>query len=128
VATDDDDVNKPDNVPDCVDQDAHDQDIAEINRRWAFLAGVAWAGFSRVGRGVVVIDLSSNAEEEVTFAGGATPCDCHAHLVRDYEPEREVVIAVLRGDDERVYVVANQPPPPEAFARSAAEILKAEVR
>lgn len=79
-----------------------------------------------MGPGVVVITVLEDGSLDIEYGGGIDPCDPHADLMREYDPGRQVVLAVLREGEEQVYVLVGSPPPPEAFELNKDKILGAE--
>jgi len=63
---------------------------------WPRLATVAWDGWLAQGRGAVTIENGS-VPPALAYRAGA-PCPCHAGAVEAYDPETQVVVAVVDDD------------------------------
>lgn len=81
---------------------------------WIRIAGLAWQGFLLEGLGTLVVRIHP-CGISYEFRSSAVP-QCCAAYVQSYDPEDEIVVVVQRGDDERAYLVAGWPSPPQAFA------------
>ena len=108
------------------DQGDHTKVLTDLGLKWDFIAGIAWVSFTRMGPGVVVVTVLQDGSLDIEYGGGSDPCDPHADLMREYDPERQVVLAVVRDGEEHVYVLDGSPPPPEAFENDKDKILNAE--
>jgi len=96
---------------DLTDQ-ASDEDFEPVMAIWPVVAALAWEAQLEHGRGVVVVDDERGV---LTFQSGA-PCACHDALVAAYNPEREVVVALVCEREHPVFrVLAGWPAPPDAF-------------
>lgn len=92
---------------------------------WLRIAGLAWQGFILEGPGALVVRICS-CGIRYEFRSMAIP-ECCLEYVESYDPEDQVVVVVQRGDDERAYLVAGWPSPPQAFAILPAEATESTV-
>ena len=78
---------------------------------WPQIASAAWAGYLAPGRGLTIVDtrktysVPTGLSHAISYlpAGSVTAAD-DARMVREYDPEREVVVGMLRANgDEDVY-------------------------
>ncbi|HXG92953.1 MAG TPA: hypothetical protein VNN73_11380 [Blastocatellia bacterium] len=114
------------------DIDTPDQHITFLKRQWRALAAFAWQKYLSEGRGAVVVDLRNastdgpnlnvptfyiaEASERLAKLGG-WPNQEIAEVVRDYDPEQDVVFIFLRLDgDIYHYNVSDELTPPKAHA------------
>ena len=98
------------------DRQAH---MAFIQRNLDFLLAAAWQGYQAQGRGAICID-ADRAVPDPVWAGGITPglyltrtmlgeqgMDWPdpdiKRMVRQYDPEKEIVVAILGGGDGDYY-------------------------
>jgi len=110
------------------DRQAH---LHFIQRNLPLLATMAWDGYVKQGRGAIFID-GARAIEDPVWEGGLTPGlyvtkrmlkhagfpewpdPDIARMVREYEPTREVVVAILSEDGDADYyrfgTPGNEPP------------------
>ncbi len=88
-----------------------DSDLAYIMENWSQIASAAWAGYLAQGRGLTIVDtrtmypVPTGLGHTISYltANLVTAAD-DARLVREYDPEREVVVGMLRASgDEDVY-------------------------
>ena len=88
-----------------------DGDLAYIMENWPQIASAAWAGYLAQGRGLTIVDtretypVPTGLGHAISYlpAGMVTAAD-DARMVREYDPEREVVVGMLRANgDEDVY-------------------------
>src|SRR5215475_2092474 len=63
---------------------------------WPRIAAMAWDGWLAHGRGAVTIENGS-VPPALGYRPGA-PCPCHARAVEAYDPETQVVVAMIDGD------------------------------
>ena len=82
---------------------------------WPQIASAAWAGYLAQGRGLTIVDtrktypVPTGLGHAISYlpAGMVTAADeahYRARMVREYDPEREVVVGMLRANgDEDVY-------------------------
>ena len=82
-----------------------------IMENWPQIASAAWAGYLAQGRGLTIVDtrktypVPTGLGHAISYlpAGLVTAAD-DARMVREYDPEREVVVGMLRANgDEDVY-------------------------
>jgi hypothetical protein len=104
VAADIDDSQHPEGI--------NQDDLDNIKANWPTFAAFAWSGYRALGPGVVLVDVQGDETADLTYVGG---CECHAHLVRPYDPHHQVVVAVCRNSTEHVYVLSGSPSPQEAL-------------
>jgi hypothetical protein len=113
------------------DLDTPDAHVTFIRMQWADFAAFAWRKYLSEGRGVVVVDLLKAsksagvlqvptyyiAEESVRSPGrGGWPTEEIAEVVRDYDPEQDVVFLFNRLDgDVFYYNVSDELTPPKAY-------------
>jgi hypothetical protein len=86
-----------------------------VLRDWIQIGSLAWSGHLAEGRGLVLATVTKGGVEYRYWAG--SPCDCHAHWIDEYDPEKEAVVLVCRGEKESIYRIKATPAPPEAWAR-----------
>lgn len=88
-----------------------DGDLAYIMENWPQIASAAWAGYLAQGRGLTIVDtrktypVPTGLGHAISYlpASLVTAAD-DARMVREYDPEREVVVGMLRANgDEDVY-------------------------
>ena len=88
-----------------------DGDLAYSMENWPQIASDAWAGYLAQGRGLTIVDthktnpVPTGLGHAISYlsAGLVTEAD-DARMVREYDPEREVVVGMLRANgDEDVY-------------------------
>lgn len=88
-----------------------DADLAYIMENWPQIASAAWAGYLAQGRGLTIVDtrktypVPTGLGHAISYlpANLVTAAD-DARMVREYVPEREVVVGMLRANgDEDVY-------------------------
>lgn len=80
---------------------------------WRLLAAIAWEGYLASGAGHVLVEVDAGVRYR--YLPGA-PCDCHAGMVDDYDPETQIVVAVRHAGDTLVHCLAGWPEPPSAWA------------
>ena len=87
---------------------------------WPRIAAVAWDGWLIRGRGTVTIENGS-VPPVLAYRPGA-PCPCHASQVEAYDPEREVVVAVVEpgGEVPWIQTLSGEPRPADTDALPAA--------
>jgi hypothetical protein len=119
-----------------------------VRENWTAFAGFAWRGFKKQGRGGILVDWASvekwERDEAVTLVPHYvtyTEVARFAQIVETYDPEREIVMAVLNSDTEtrdtpgsaggpamrfiradasfRVWSFGGDPPPPQAVVSAA---------
>jgi hypothetical protein len=88
-----------------------DGDLVYIMVNWPQIASAAWAGYLAHGRGLTIVDtrktypVPTGLGHTISYlpANLVTAAD-DARMVREYDPEREVVVGILRANgDEDVY-------------------------
>jgi hypothetical protein len=110
--------------------DTPDQHVTLIRSQWRNFAAFAWEKFQSEGRGAIVVDLRSAtrdgpslnvpthyvAEGSRQLAGlGGWPNEEVAEVIRDYDPEQDVIFIFLRLDgDVYHYNVSDELTPPKA--------------
>ncbi len=130
------------------DEEAHARVGRFVGQNWTPLAAFAWRGFKKQGRGGLLIDWAAVAAWEadqpltliplyVTY----TEVPRFSRLIESYDPERDMVVAVVGADTEtrdapaangvpamrfiradasfRAWIFASDPPPPGAMAIEA---------
>ena len=118
------------------DRQAH---MAFIQRNLDFLLAAAWQGYQAQGRGAICID-ADRAVPDPVWAGGITPglyltrtmLGEHGmdwpdpdikRMVRQYDPDKEIVVAILGGGDGDYYRFGMpSQTPAQAFARVGAQL------
>ena len=95
---------------------------------WPRIAATAWEGFTGQGRGVVTV-VDGSMLPALAYRVGA-PCGCHEEVVGGYDPEREVVLAVVDddGDDRWIARLGGWPTPAEAGATATAALVGATLQ
>jgi hypothetical protein len=78
---------------------------------WPRIAATAWEGWLVHGRGTVTIE-SGSVPPVLAYRPGA-PCRCHASQMEAYDPEREVVVAVVEpgGQVPWIQTLSGEPLP-----------------
>ncbi|HSB08720.1 MAG TPA: hypothetical protein VLM38_04375 [Blastocatellia bacterium] len=113
------------------DLDTPDAHVTLIRSQWRDFAAFAWDKYSSEGRGALVIDLRNASRsggnlEVPTFwvadggerlsARGGWPSEEIAEVIKDYDPQLDVVFLVLRLDgDVFHYNASDELTPPQAF-------------
>jgi hypothetical protein len=117
------------------DLDSPDNHIEFVRSQWRDFAAFAWQKYLSEGRGALVIDLRRAAKsaeslhvpihyvadlsERLDKLGG-WPSEEIAEVVREYDPEQDVVLVFLRLDGEVLhYNVSDELTPPSASAYKA---------
>jgi hypothetical protein len=100
-------------------------DLDPMLADWIRIAALAWQGYILQGAGALVVRVCS-CGVHYEFRSMAVP-ECASECVRSYDPKGQVVVVVQRGEDQRPYVVAGWPSPPQAFAILPAEAIDATV-
>ena len=101
-----------------------------IRAQWRDFAAFAWKRYLNEGRGAIVIDMTRAAEEDSRFQvpsyyvadrseklalRGGWPSEEVAEVVREYDPEQDVVFIFLTLAGEAVYYLASDElTPPQA--------------
>jgi hypothetical protein len=99
-------------------------DLDIILTDWHILAAHAYRGFLHEGPGILVIILGKNENATLSYVTAQDVCPCCSDLLREYEPERQAVIAVQRGGNQSLYVLAGYPSPPQAFKTAPAKMFE----
>jgi hypothetical protein len=119
------------------DLDTPDAHVTFLRSQWRDFAAFAWRKYLSEGRGAVVIDLlkASTSEKglqvptyyvadgsERLSQRGGWPNDEIAGVVRDYDPEQDVVFVYVRLDGDTFYYNASDElSPPQAYLSSNKE-------
>ena len=113
------------------DLDTPDAHITFIRLQWRDFAAFAWEKYVSEGRGAVVIDLSrasrsggglhvpsyyvANGGERLSKRGG-WPNEEIAEVVKEYDPEQDVIFIFLRLDGDAFhYNASDELTPPRAY-------------
>ena len=112
------------------DLDAADAHITFIRSQWADFAAFAWRKYLTEGRGAIVINLRSASKSAGSFHvptyyvaegsqrlanRGGWPNEEISDVIREYDPEQDVVLIFLRLDgDVFHYNVSDELTPPMA--------------
>jgi hypothetical protein len=85
---------------------------------WRKIAATAWDGWLAHGRGMITIEDGS-VPPALAYRPGT--CPCHASLIAAYDPEREVVVAVIQPDGEIPWIqtLSGTPRPADTDALPA---------
>ena len=112
--------------------DTPDQHGTFIRSQWPMFAAFAWEKYQSEGRGAIVVDLRhasvegkainvptvyvAEGSQKLTRRGG-WPSEEVAEVIRDYDPEQDVIFLFLRLDgDVFHYNVSDELTPPAAYA------------
>ena len=115
--------------------DTPDEHLAFMRSQWREFAAFAWEKYLSEGRGAVVIDLKrasksgarlqvptfylADGSERLRVRGG-WPSDEVAQVIREYDPERDVVFIFLRLDGDAFhYDASDEITPPKAYRSRA---------
>jgi hypothetical protein len=113
--------------------DTPDEHATFIRSQWPAFAAFAWEKYSSEGRGAIVIDLRNastdgprinvptyyvaEGSERLEKRGGWPGAEV-AEVIRDYDPEQDVIFIFLRLDgDAFQFNVSDELTPPAAYAR-----------
>ncbi len=113
------------------DLDTPDAHVTFIRSQWCDFAAFAWGKYLTEGRGVVVVDLMkasksgenlqvpayyvADGSERLSKRGGWPNAEI-AEVVKEYDPEQDVVIIFLRLDgDVFHYNASDELTPPRAY-------------
>jgi hypothetical protein len=113
------------------DLDTPDAHVTFIRSQWRDFAAFAWGKYVSEGRGAVVVDLSkaskigeslqvptfyvAESSERLSNRGG-WPSEEIAEVVRDYDPEQDVVFIFIRLDGCAFhYNASDDLTPPQAY-------------
>lgn len=113
------------------DLDTPDAHITFIRAQWRDFAAFAWEKFSIEGRGAVVVDLRKASRlaanmnvpayyvadgSERLSARGGWPSEEIAEVIKEYDPQQDVVFVFLRlNGDVFHYNVSDELTPPKAY-------------
>lgn len=116
-----------------------------IQRNLDFLLAAGWAGYEQHGRGAILVD-ADRAVEDPQWEGGITPGQYITRkmlgaagmdwpdsdikrMVYDYEPKREVVVAIFGGSDADYYRFGGSGrTPKEAWEKVGAQLQEMELQ
>jgi len=115
------------------DLDTPDSHVTLIRSQWCDFAAFAWGKYVSEGRGAVVVDLMkasktggalqaptyyvADGSERLSQRGG-WPNEEIAEVVREYDPEQDVVFIFLRLDGDAFhYNASDELTPPQAYQR-----------
>lgn len=88
--------------------DSPDSPLNEILRHWLLLAAIAWTGYRQEGLGTVVVDAGDEGKSR--YVSGSI-CTCHQDLVHEYDPECQIVVALVHDHEiGALHVVTGCPP------------------
>ena len=113
------------------DLDTPDAHVTFIRSQWRDFAAFAWAKYLKEGRGAVVVDLMkasksgdnlqvptfyvADGSERLSVRGG-WPTEEIAEVVKEYDPEQDVVFIFLRLDGHAFhYNVSDELTPLQAY-------------
>lgn len=110
--------------------DTPDEHMTFMSSQWPQFAAFAWEKYQSEGRGAVVIDLKRATRSGARFqvptyyladgsdrlrARGGWPSEEVADVIRNYDPEQDVVFVVLRlNGDQFHYNASDELTPPRA--------------
>jgi hypothetical protein len=110
--------------------DTPEEHMSFMHSQWPEFAAFAWGKYLSEGRGAVVIDLKRATRTGTRFqvptfyladgserlqARGGWPTKEVAEVIRDYDPEQDVVFLVLRlNGDQFHYNASDELTPPRA--------------
>jgi hypothetical protein len=111
-----------------VSQDRHTISQNLIAANVDHISAISWDGYQKAGRGVVLIygeeadekrlqagPLVYLSEAEAQAEGDGWPTEEVADIVKDYDPEREVIVIVRWRDDTDAYRFKPPIAPPAAY-------------
>jgi hypothetical protein len=111
-----------------VSQDRHTFSQNLIAANVDRISAISWDGYQKAGRGVVLIygeeadekrlqigPLVYFSEAEAQAEGDGWPTEEVADIVKDYDPEREVIVIVRWRDDTDAYRFKPPIAPPAAY-------------
>jgi hypothetical protein len=99
-------------------------DLDNILADWPLLAARAYRDFLEHGPGTLVIEVSEDDKAELAFLAAAHACEQCEHFLRPYDPQTQVVIAILREGSQQVYVLAaGLMNPKDAYEQATAATL-----
>ncbi|MEK6320798.1 MAG: hypothetical protein AABN33_03850 [Acidobacteriota bacterium] len=113
------------------DLDTPDAQVAFIRSQWRDFAAFAWRKYVSEGRGAIVVDLRNASKSpeglqvptyyvgegtERLAKRGGWPNEDVADVIREYDPEQDIVLIFLRLDgDVSYYNVSDELTPPRAY-------------
>jgi hypothetical protein len=113
------------------DLDTPDAHVTFIRSQWRDLAAFAWRKYQSEGRGAVVVDLFKASKtdgglqvptyyvadgSERLLTGGGWPSVEIAEVIKDYDPELDVVFIFVRLNGEAYhYNASDELTPPQAY-------------
>lgn len=114
-----------------IESDTPDEHLTFMRSQWRDFAAFAWEKYLSEGRGAVVVDLKRASKTDTrlqvpTFylsdgserlrARGGWPSDEVEQVIREYDPERDVVFIFLRLDGDAFhYDASDEITPPIAY-------------
>jgi hypothetical protein len=113
--------------------DTPDEHLTFMRSQWREFAAFAWEKYLSEGRGAVVIDLMRASRNEGRFqvptfylaagseklhARGGWPSAEVAEVIREYDPEQDVVFIFLRLDGDAIHYNASDEVTPARAYRS----------
>lgn len=115
--------------PETITEGTTDRGLDLFLQHWPRIAATAWGGYMAHGRGTVLMRRAAPAAPVFEYQAGA-PCSCHDELVNEYDPDRQVVVAVVKGRGRVVWIatLGGWPTPKESWERTSAEDMKATVQ
>ena len=113
------------------DLDTPDAHVTFIRSQWRDFAAFAWRKYQSEGRGAIVVDLSKAAKRDESLQvptyyvadgsdrlliRGGWPSGEIAEVIKDYDPELDVVFIFVRLNGEVFhYNVSDELTPPQAY-------------
>ena len=123
--------------------DTPDEHMTFMRSQWREFAAFAWEKYLSDGRGAVVIDLKRASKNGTRFqvptfyvaegserlrARGGWPSEEVAEVIRDYDPEQDVVFIFLRLDGDAFhYNASDEVTPPKAYKSRQSRTRKRKV-
>ncbi len=106
--------------PEGITEGTRDRGLDLFLEHWPRIAATAWGGYVAHGRGAVLMRRKAPAAPTFEYQAGA-PCGCHDGLVNDYDPDREAVVAVVKGLEKSRRQQLHEPPIDYAEREAQAE-------
>jgi hypothetical protein len=115
--------------PEGITEGTRDRGLDLFLEHWPRIAATAWGGYVAHGRGAVLMRRNAPAAPRVEYHAGA-PCECHDGLVNEYDPDREAVVAVVKGRRRVVWIatLGGYPSPKDAWEKVSAGDMHATVQ
>ncbi|HEV7731136.1 MAG TPA: hypothetical protein VGR62_03195 [Candidatus Binatia bacterium] len=115
--------------PEAITEGTSDPGLDLFLNHWPRIAATAWGGFVSHGRGAVLMRRTAPHAPVFEYQAGA-PCDCHDELISDYDPDRQAVVAVVKGRGRVVWIatLGGWPSPKDAWERVSAAEMNATVQ